>query len=90
MPVFKTQQMVNKQDKNRKLNNKTARNMITMSHYLFKMRLINQAKKYGCDIYIVNESYTSKTCSNCGKIDQSLGSSKVFNCENCCIKSIET
>ena len=57
-----------------------------MSHYLFRLRLINQAKKYGTDIYIVNESYTSKTCSNCGWTNDKLGSSKSFECLKCRIK----
>ncbi|MGE5659502.1 MAG: zinc ribbon domain-containing protein, partial [Actinomycetota bacterium] len=30
-----------------------------------------------------NESYTSKTCTNCGHIHNKLGGSKVFNCSNC-------
>lgn len=84
IPEFKTQDMVIKKD--RKINKKTVRNMMTWSHYLFRQRLIHQAKKYGSDIYIVNESYTSKTCSHCGHINEKLGGSKTFKCAKCEIR----
>lgn len=84
IPEFKTQDMAIKKD--RKINKKTVRNMMTWSHYLFRQRLIHQAKKYGSDIYIVNESYTSKTCSNCGHINEKLGGSKTFKCAKCEMK----
>ena len=32
---------------------------------------------------IQDESYTSKLCSKCGEINNTLGSSKVFNCNKC-------
>jgi putative transposase len=69
IPIFETQKMTRKDTKIRKLNNTSSRNLITMSHYLFRMRLIHQAKKYNSNIYVVNEAYTSKTCSNCGLIN---------------------
>lgn len=84
IPEFKTQDMAIKKD--RKINKKTTRNMMTWSHYLFRQRLIHQAKKYNADIYIVNESYTSKTCSQCGHINEKLGGSKVFKCTECGMK----
>lgn len=81
IPIFETQKMVNKSS--RKLNNTSSRNLLTMSHYLFRMRLIHQSKKYNSNVYIVNEAYTSKTCSNCGKVNDKLGSSKIFKCKEC-------
>lgn len=54
--------------------------------YEFRMRL-----KYKCSITntkykIVNESYTSKTCSICGNIKNDLGGLKLYSCENCGLK----
>lgn len=86
IPTFETQDLVMKKDGKRKLSKKTSRNTMTWSHYLFRCRLIHQARKYGSNIYIVNESYTSKTCSSCGHINDKLGSSKVFNCPKCKVK----
>ena len=39
-----------------------------------------------CKLYEVNEAYTSKTCSKCGYIDNSLGSKDVYNCPKCKLK----
>ncbi len=30
-----------------------------------------------------NESYTSKTCTNCGHVHQNLGGCKVYKCPEC-------
>ena len=32
---------------------------------------------------LVDESYTSKVCSNCGSCNDKLGRSKIYNCNNC-------
>jgi len=32
---------------------------------------------------LADEAYTSKTCSSCGQINESLGSSKTFYCHRC-------
>jgi putative transposase len=42
LPKFETQKMVSKRQ--RKINSKTARNMLTWSHYRFKTRLMNKAR----------------------------------------------
>lgn len=81
IPEFQVSRMVEK--KNRKLHKTTVKSMLSWSHYGFRMRLIDQAKKYGTHIWITNESYTSKTCTRCGEINPTLGSSKVFNCSKC-------
>jgi putative transposase len=54
-----------------------------LRHYEFKQRLLYSVKKNGNDFYIVDESYTSKTCSRCGCIDKHLGSNKEYNCNEC-------
>ena len=85
LPIFETQGMTrnNNKSKRRKIHKKTVRQMLTLSHYLFKQRLINKSYQFrNCNVVIVDESYTSKTCSNCGKINTKLGGSKTFNCVN--------
>ena len=52
------------------------------SHYKFQMKMKYQGKKYGSNVKIVNESYTTKTCGNCGRLND-IGTSKIYNCVNC-------
>ncbi|MBT5424205.1 IS200/IS605 family element transposase accessory protein TnpB [archaeon] len=79
IPEFKTKYMV------KKLFSKIARSMLTLSHYTFKEKLKNKAKEHGCIVIEVNESYTSKTCGNCGYVNKK-SKSKTFDCSNCKVK----
>ena len=81
LPSFKTQTMSIKGK--RKISAKNVRKMITLSHYQFQQRLIHKAKEYGKCVKIVEEEYTSKTCSRCGFCKNNLGSAKIYNCDNC-------
>ena len=81
LPSFDTKQMVRRA--NRKLHTKTARMMMTFSHYSFKLTLLDKARDYGTKVYIVNEAYTSKTCTRCGYIKSNLGGAKAFRCDSC-------
>ncbi|GAB1543172.1 RNA-guided endonuclease TnpB family protein [Scytonema sp. NUACC21] len=81
LPTFETSQMVVK--KQRKFTSKTARNLLTWSHYRFKQTLKFHALKRSCIVHDVTEEYTSKTCSKCGQVHQKLGGSKKFKCPNC-------
>jgi putative transposase len=81
LPRFETSQMVVKSK--RKLRSKTARQMLTWSHYRFKLHLKQAAKKRGVVVIDVNESYTSKTCTKCGHQHSKLGGSKTFKCPSC-------
>jgi IS605 OrfB family transposase len=54
-----------------------------LSHYTFRERLKNKAEEYGCQVLVVDESYTSKTCGGCGVINAKLGSNKTFDCKSC-------
>jgi putative transposase len=52
-------------------------------YYEFRLRL-----KYKCSINnnnfkLVNEYYTSKTCSLCGNYNNKLEGNKIYNCKNC-------
>jgi putative transposase len=81
LPTFETSKMVVK--KKRKITSKTARNMLTWSHYRFKQTLKFHALKRGCVIHDVTEEYTSKTCSKCGHVHEKLGGNKKFKCPSC-------
>jgi putative transposase len=82
LPKFETQQMIRRGQ--RRIGSKSARAMATLSHYRFQDRLVNKTREYPwCQVVIVSEAYTSKTCGSCGKINDKLGSSKVFQCPSC-------
>jgi putative transposase len=84
LPTYETSQMVLKSA--RKLNRKSVRNMLTWTHAKFASHLEQMARRHGVLVIRCNESYTSKTCTNCGHIHSSLGGSKVFNCKACGIR----
>ena len=68
----------------KKLHSKVVRKILTLSHYLFRQRLINKSEEFtNCLIEIVDESYTSKTCGKCGNINKDLGNNKIFSCPSC-------
>ena len=47
------------------------------------VRLQEKSKEFkNVRIHDVNESYTSKTCTHCGCIND-VGSSKVYSCKSC-------
>jgi len=56
--------------------------MLTWSHYAFRQRLKHKAEETGAMVIIQDEAYTSKTCSNCGNI-QNIGGRRVYKCGNC-------
>lgn len=81
LPTFETSKMVIKAK--RKINKKSARAMMTLSHYQFKQTLKHQATKYGSSVVDVTEEYTSKTCSRCGHIHHKLSGNKKYICPSC-------
>lgn len=81
LPTFETSEMTKKNK--RKIRTKTARQMLTWSHYRFKQVLKNKAELSGCHVIDVTEEFTSKTCTKCGHVHQKLGGSKVFKCPEC-------
>ena len=85
LPTFETSSMVVKTQ--RRLNKKTARNMLTWGHYKFAQHLTQMADRNNCLVVRCNESYSSKTCPECGCIHEKLGGAKVFNCPNCDYKA---
>ena len=85
LPTFETGQMVLRSI--RKIRSKTARNMLTWSHFRFAQHLTQMAARNNCMVVRCNESYTSKTCPECGTIHEKLGGSKVFKCPHCGYKA---
>jgi putative transposase len=85
LPSFETQQMVNTRgSKKRMLTHKTVRQMLTWRHYSFKQRLLSKAREYPwVRVEIVDEAYTSKTCTHCGVLNETLGGAKWFKCKAC-------
>jgi putative transposase len=82
LPEFKTQGMVRRGK--RRIRSKTARMMLTWSHFRFRQFLLHKVREHPwCQVIICTEEYTSKTCGHCGHIHQKLGGSKVFCCPNC-------
>ncbi len=75
LPDFRVQGMSGRAG--RKITRKTVRNMLTLSHYRFREFLLHKAAERGKHVLIVNEAYTSKTCSWSGEIIPNLGGRKV-------------
>jgi putative transposase len=48
--------------------------------------MLYQGTKYGCDVRIIDEYYTTKTCGNCGNINNFVGNSDIFWCPCCKIE----
>lgn len=76
IPTFETSQMVTK------LRSKASRAMLTWAHYRFKQFLKFKAFELYSHIIEMNESYTSKTCTRCGTIND-VGSKTVLKCSHC-------
>ena len=86
LPEFGTQNMVRKLQrggKKRLIGRRSVRKLLVRRHYQFKIWLLQKAAEYGKTVVIVDESYTSKTCSSCGWYDYNLRGKKVFNCSTC-------
>ncbi|QOV22994.1 RNA-guided endonuclease InsQ/TnpB family protein [Anabaenopsis elenkinii] len=88
LPTFDSSQMVIKRrsGKKRKINSKSVRQMLTLSHYKFEQHLKQAAQRKGVIVVLCNESYTSKTCGNCGHVHHKLGGHKIFKCPHCGIQ----
>lgn len=82
LPVFESQQMAMRV--HRRIRGKTARAMLTWSHYAFRQRLLATAREHPwCRVLLTTEEYTTATCGRCGNLNLRVGSAKVFRCPRC-------
>jgi len=82
LPLFETRNMVSRIK--RRIGSKSARMMLTWSHYRFRQTLLSKSREYPwVEVIVVDEAFTSKTCGQCGELHQTLGVSKVFVCPKC-------
>lgn len=89
LPTFETSAIIkhrkDQEDcgtKQRVIGRSTARRMNNLSHYKFKQRLLHRCELTNTELYLVNEAYTSKTCTKCGCLNN-VGSSETYNCLKC-------
>lgn len=82
LPEFGTSKML----AGNTLHSSVKRMMGTLSFYRFKQKLRYEAHKRKRNLYIVTEEFTSKTCTSCGKINNNLGSNRIFECAECGLK----
>jgi putative transposase len=80
LPHFESQEMLVG------LTKKTRYNINSLKHYQFKQRLIYKSNHTKTRVFLVNEAYTTKTCGRCGVINNSIGGSKIFECNSCKLK----
>ena len=71
LPAFETRNMARRG--RRPLGSKSVRSMLTFAHYRFQRFLLWKAWETGKQVLLVNEAYTSKTCSWSGEIVGNLG-----------------
>ena len=79
LPTFEVSEMVLRSG--RKIKSKSVRQMLTWSHYRFKMFLKSKAFEYGKPVIDCCEAYTSKTVSWNGELIDNLGGKKVIKSE---------
>ena len=78
LPDFKISGMVKKHN----ISNRAKRMLYALSFYTFKERMIYACKVNNKTLCIVNESYTSKTCSCCGNLND-VGGREDYHCTTC-------
>jgi len=79
LPNFENQEI------QKKIQNKKVRREVNIySHYTFKCRLKDKLNLYfNKQLVNTTEEFTSKTCTNCGNIDNNLGAKKIYHCDKC-------
>jgi putative transposase len=79
LPEFRVSEMV----RGKKIPKIVKRMMLMYRFYQFKEKLEYKCKEYGKKLIIVDESYTSCTCTNCGNIKK-MGGSETYDCMTGC------
>lgn len=58
--------------------------LANLRHCGFVDRLVDKAREYPwCNVKVVSEAWTSKTCGRCGWINAELDKDKTFKCQEC-------
>jgi len=78
LPKLKTKQLVQKDD----VSSNVKRRISAVAHCRFHDYISYKAKLYGKTLVDLEESYTTKTCYNCGMLND-IGSKKVYECCSC-------
>jgi putative transposase len=82
IPIFKVQEMVCRSGpRQRRLNSRGARNLLSLGHFKFRQRLLSKARQTRSKVWVVTEEYTSKTCGSCGERYNVTG--KNYMCPSC-------
>jgi transposase len=84
LPSFETQDMMAGKSYNKK-HREAKRHAYQLSHFKFKTRLINRCEQLeNCKLLIVSEAYTTKTCTRCGWVWESMTTKdRMFKCKQC-------
>jgi putative transposase len=69
--------------KGNNINKLTKQIAMSYNFYVFKQKLLNKCIEKRNNYKEIDESYTSKMCSNCGTLNNKLKGSKIFSCNNC-------
>lgn len=79
LPSFETQRIL------KTLKHKESKEILKYyQHFRFKERLKFKTSIIdGKNVLIVDEIYTSKTCTSCGEIKSDLGNKDIYNCSKC-------
>ena len=77
LPYFESQE-ISRKSSNKYMN----RELLCLSHYSFSERLYHKCKEKKCYLDRCTEQYTSKTCGNCGVLNN-VGTSEVYICDTC-------
>ncbi len=68
--------------KKKDYNKEEKRLLQTLSHFTFRQRLEAKCQEYGIEFSCVDESYTSKTCGSCGKLND-VKLKRHYDCISC-------
>lgn len=72
-----------KQTAQTKANSMSKRVGHVLQHYQFRKRLEYKCSSYGIKMKVVDEAYTTKVCSVCGKFDETIKNENILKCKNC-------
>jgi transposase len=83
IPTFNVKGMVRKSSTGRKISRRTCRDLLHLSHYQFRQRLICKSEEYeDRRVHEVCEKYTTMACGWCGTLNRNVGSLEIYKCCN--------